>query len=167
MMLFFLQALAFLVPAQADLPGPDAVPVWAYVLIGVGMTFGGALIALLKIGLGKLTDYLADKTGLLFLTKVDEMLLGIVTAVYQDQVEGWKKASADGKLTKAECELAKATAISSLKRAFKVEELEDLFDVAADDLNEAIGHRVELAKTKAQNAGKAARAGAPANPMPG
>jgi hypothetical protein len=143
----------------AQAPNGDVTPTWAYILIGLGMTFGGAAIALLGKLLGKLTDYLATKTGLHFLAEVDEVLMGVVNTVYQDQVEPWKRASADGKLTKVERENAKEIAIASLKKSFSLDALEGLFDAAGEDLHQALGHRVERAVSAAKNSGKAARAG--------
>jgi hypothetical protein len=138
-------------------PDPDVTPGWVSVLIGLASVLGTALLALLKWALGKLFDFFAEKSKLVFLAQIDEVLMGIVTDLYNTQVEHWKNANEDGKLSDAEKARAKDLAVESLKAVFDPEKLEALFNAAGGDLDKALGARVELAKTAAQNAGKAAR----------
>lgn len=148
--------------AQAVPADPDATPGWASFLITLAGIVGAALLALMKWALSKLFDYLAAKSKLIWLAQVDEYLMAIVTDLYETQITHWKKANADGKLTKEEKEHAKLLAIESLKRAFDPDLLDKLFGDGDEQLAN-IGKRVELIKTRAQNAGKAAR-GLPADP---
>ena len=136
---------------------PDATPGWVTVMITLAGIFGTAILALLKWGLSKLTDYLASKSKLVFLAQLDEYLMGIVTHLYETQITHWKAANADRKLTEVEKENAKHLAIISLKRMVDPELLEQLFGTDTVDQDVGIQQRVELAKTRAENAGKAAR----------
>lgn len=165
-----LQSIPFMVYGQtaADLPDPNTTPPWLYVTIGLVMTFGGSLIVLFGKGLGLLTDYVADVTGLAFIRKVDELLVGIAATVYQDQVEPWKAASADGKLSSEERKLAQDTAIASLKKSVSLDRLQDTFAAVGEDLHAALGSRVDLAVDRAKNSGKLARSGGkPGDPTAG
>jgi hypothetical protein len=140
--------------AQAPAADPTEIPWWGQLLITAGSAFGSLLLALGARYLGKLTSYLAEKTKLGFIANVDEVLMGVVTDLYNTQVEHWKAAAKDGKLTDQEKAQAKALALAWAKRLLDWEHVEAVFGKA--DAEDALKQRIELAVTKAQLAGSAA-----------
>lgn len=130
-----------------------AVPWWVQALLGVAGLFGTAVMGLAGKYFSRLTDHLAQEWNISFIANVDEVVTGIVVDLFNTQVKHWKAAASDGKLTDKEKERAKGLALDWAKRLLDWKHVEKLFGGSAD---EAIGHRIELAVTKAKLAGKTA-----------
>lgn len=158
--LAFVAVMAISVIAFGQDGSADAVKPWESFLIDIFA--GGGTILLGGIGwlLKKLFDFLAEKTKVGLLAQVDDYLLGIVTHLYNSQIEHWKTAKSDGKLTRAERDEAARLAIESAKQFFDLDQLSKLF---GQNVDSGIAQRVELAVTRAKNAGAAAK-GPAANP---
>jgi len=130
---------------------------WQSLLITLATGLGTVLIGLLGRALNKLFNYLAEKSNLAFLGRVDETMMAIVTDLYNTEVEALKAAAADGKLTAEEKAMLKTKAVDSLKSWLGpkgVGELGKIFNGSADA---ALAAHVEKAVTIAKNAGKLAK----------
>ena len=126
---------------------------WQSVLIGLAGVAGTALLGLLAKLFGKGMDYLSKKSKLAFLANVDEIIMGFVVKLYNEEVKHLKASYADGKLTKEERKRFLKIVVEQAKDHFGVKTLGQLF---GKNLDTAIESRVEKAVTVAKNAGKAA-----------
>lgn len=135
-------------------PGEQPFPWWAQLIVTALGALGTFALGMLAKYLGKLTDWVAEKTSLAFLRNVDEIVMGVVIDLYNTQVETWKAASADGKLTPAEVSKAKALAFGSARALVDWDQWGAMFGVSSDI---ALETRIERAVTVAKNTARAAK----------
>lgn len=148
----------FLVPALAlAQDGASEMPWWGQMLVATAGVVGTALLGFLGRLLNQAFDYLAKKSKLTFLANVDEVVMGYVTKLYNEEIRHVKAAAADGKLTKEEKKRFAKIAVEQAKEHFGYKTLGQVFGSKVDD---ALGSRVEKAVTIAKNAGKAVKAAA-------
>lgn len=139
---------------------PEANPWWHIVLVNVLIGFGSIVLGLIGKGLTLAFDWLAEKTKISFLARVDDALMDIITEIYATQVEHAKAAAKDGKLSKEEREKFKSLAISSLKSWLGVKGIKKLGAIANGFTETSIRGKVEKAIAVSKNAGKLARSSA-------
>ncbi len=132
-------------------PGEQPFPWWAQLIVTALGALGTFALGMLAKYLGKLTDWAAEKTRLVFLKNVDEIVMGVVIDLYNTQVETWKAAGEDGKLTPAEVARAKSLALNSAKAFIDWERWSSMFGVSSDI---ALESRIERAVTVAKNTAK-------------
>lgn len=133
-----------------------AVPWWGQLLIVLAGGAGSSILALLGRALGKLFDYLAQKTRIAKLAEVDEAIMGFCSEVYQDGVAQAKAASADGRLTKDEIDRFAAIPIEKAKKLFGTSWLGKLL---GDSVDAYLRSRVERSVVALKTSGKAASSG--------
>lgn len=144
--------------ATAAVASADA-PWWQKMLLTAFAAFGTAVAGLL----GKLLHYLADlaaqKSKLAWLARLDESIMAVVNGLAATVVQSAKQKTADGKLTKAEAEQFKRDAVQALKNIFTVKTLMKVLGAqTSDELDKALGDRVEVAVTRTKALAAAGKA---------
>ena len=134
-----------------------ADPWWHLVLVDVLIGFGAIVLGLLGRALTVAFDWMAEKTKLSFLARVDDALMDIVSELYTTEVEHAKKARSDGKLTQEEKDRFKTLAAEGLKQWMGTKGLAQLGKIFNGSAEHAIKAKIEKAVAVSKNAGKLAR----------
>jgi hypothetical protein len=121
---FILAALALVVAvplavlAADDMVGGVAAqnsPWWHGLLVDLVLAFGALILGMIAKLLTRLFDYLAEKTGWAFVSRVDDLMMEVANDIYQAEIQPLKKAREDGKVTREELASFKRTAIERAK----------------------------------------------------
>jgi hypothetical protein len=147
-----------LIAADAEIASTVvADPWWHMLLVDVLIGLGAVAMGLLGRALTVVFDWLAERTKLSFLARVDDAAMDIVTDLYAKEVEHAKKAKADRKLTKEEREKFASIAAVSLKSWLGTKGLAQLGKIFSGSAEDAIKAKIEKAVAVSKNAGKLAR----------
>lgn len=122
-------------------------------LVALFVGLGGVAIEFLRRGLNKLFDHFAESSKLAFLARVDDLMMDVVTDIYNSEVEAVKAATADGKLSADEKARFKQIAVDRLKGQLSTDGLGKLVGLFGEAANDALAAKVEKAVTAAKNAG--------------
>jgi hypothetical protein len=145
---------------------PTGDPWWAEPLVYVFVGFGGVLIAGLRKILAPVFEWLASKTHLAFVARIDDAALDIVTDIYNNEVEAVKASAPGNRLSKEQREKYNKIARDTLKGYIGSKGGKKLLEVAGgqENVEAFLRAKIEKAVTVAQNAGKAARSVNPTRP---
>lgn len=131
-------------------------PWWHLALVDVFIGIGGIVLAFIGKNMGKLFDYLAEKSKLSFIARVDNLIMEVVMGIYADERAAMIAARSDGKITKEEKNKLKLIAIDRIKGLIGLDglaKLTGLFTAEPVQLSLALSQKVESAITMWKNAG--------------
>lgn len=131
-----------------------SIPWWVQLL---GSGFGTAVLSALGWLFKRLFDWAGEKTKLDFLKRLDDLVMAVISDIYNTLVQQAKNAKADGKLTEHERQRFKTMAIQAIKGYLGTKGMTQLIAILggkAASVDGFLGAAVEKQITASKNAAR-------------